>query len=610
MRRLLAALIVGALLAAACTGSDDSTASSDPGTPNTSAETTLVPTSTTAAASPTSSTAAPTTTTMPDPTPQRGGMVVIGDDQEPPTLNPYVPGGDNAIVTIVGQAHMAGAYDIDAHTRELIPELVLEVPTVGNGGVVLNEDGTMTVRWLIRDDAVWSDGVPITGTDFAFTLEFQSATNECWDPDSPFRPEPFDPGGEIEDLDTKTIAIRFEQPGFQHEDLFNWIVPKHAVENTDYCEDWNETTWPAAGPFVVTEWDKGSHIELVRNANYWKRDPETGIGLPYLDEVEFRFIPETEELIEAFGAEELDVIQPPPFFESVAELPALEGVDVQILRGREWEHLNFQFGPDNRNPESMNESHSFRQAVAHALDRDLLVQELWSGMLPGPSNSFLDTMITGISSQPWSIYEHDPERAAALVATACEELGRDCEASPPQIVFSTTSNSDIRYELAQLLPAMLAESGIGVRLELEDQQIFFGDTLDNGDWDVGFWAWKGQPGAAGVISAMDVFDPDGAPPDGRNYYRWGAPNSVVADDAAVAEFRDVLAEMRTSYDYDEVKRLAGVLELILAEQVVVVPVSSDVTVGAVWANEIAGFRMNPTQAGHTWNVEQWHRIDL
>ncbi|MDJ0498531.1 MAG: hypothetical protein QNJ89_11925, partial [Acidimicrobiia bacterium] len=209
----------------------------------------------------------------------------------------------------------------------------------------------------------------------------------------------------------------------------------------------------------------------------------------------------------------------------------------------------------------------------------------------------------------WSVYEHDPARAAILVAAACAELERDCEASPPQVVFSTTSNSDSRFRLAQLLPDMLAESGIGVQLELEDSQIFFGDTLDNGDWDVGLWAWKGQPGAAGLISAMDVFDPDGEPPAGSNYYRWGTPDSVVSEDDAVTDFRDLLAEMRTSYDYDEVKRLAGVLELIISEEAVIVPVSSGVTVGAVWADEIAGFQMNPTRAGHTWNIEMWHRLE-
>mgnify|MGYP000290716011 CR=1 FL=1 len=83
-----------------------------------------------------------------------GGSVVIGDDQVPPTLNPYAPGGDNFIVSIIGQTYHAGVQEISGFTLELLPELVTELPTVANGGVALNDDGTMTVNYTIRDEAL------------------------------------------------------------------------------------------------------------------------------------------------------------------------------------------------------------------------------------------------------------------------------------------------------------------------------------------------------------------------------------------------------------------------------------------------------------------------
>ena len=73
-----------------------------------------------------------------------------------------------------------------------------------------------------------------------------------------------------------------------------------------------------------TEWTKGEFITVVRNDNYWKTDAETGQQLPYLDSVTFRFIPETESIINAFRARELDVIQPPPNTETIETLQALE----------------------------------------------------------------------------------------------------------------------------------------------------------------------------------------------------------------------------------------------------------------------------------------------
>jgi ABC-type transport system substrate-binding protein len=61
---------------------------------------------------------------------------------------------------------------------------------------------------------------------------------------------------------------------------------------------------------------------------------------------------------------------------------------------------------------------------------------------------------------------------------------------------------------------------------------------------------------------------------------------------------------------DEILALAGQIEEILAREVVVIPLNARLVVGVVWADEIAGFQMNSTQAGHTWNIETWHRVDL
>lgn len=604
MRRAATALCAGALLVVSCAGSDSiPTTTRDATTGEQSRATTTVETGE-------DRTSVTTTTTDAAVPALAGGAVLIAEDQWAPTLNPYAPDGDNVVVTTIGQAHLAGAYDIDAATRELIPELVVELPTVNNGGVVINDDGTMSVSWVIRDDAVWSDSVPIGGNDFVFTLEYRSAMDSCWPDDAELRPEPFEVGGTIESVAAKTITIRFEEAGFQHEELFPWVVPEHAVRGSDYCNDWNDRMWPAAGPFVVSEVASDQYVRLTRNQNYWKVDPEAGDRLPYLDEVEFRYIPESGEMIRRFGEGDVDVIQPPPFHETAAALQAIEGVEVQILQGPVWEHINFQFGPNNRNSDSLNQSRSFRQAVAHALDRDLLVAESYSGMLPESIDGFLGTLVPAASSQPWSVYDYDPERASALVEAACEEVERDCATDVPTVVFSTTSDGDVAVRLAEQLPEMLAKAGISVEVQLEESQLFFGDTLDLGTWDVGFWAWVGGSGASPLVSQFRFFDPDAPPPDGDNVYRWGTPGSPLSDDDAVATFRTVLSELRATSDYAEVTRLAGVLELILAEEVAIIPLSSQPTMGAFWADQIAGFEMNPTRAGYTWNIESWHRIDL
>lgn len=544
---------------------------------------------------------------MPETPP--GGVVVIADDQEPRTLNPYAPEGDNLVTSTIGQAHLAGAHDIDAETLELIPELAVELPTVANGGVIVNDDGTMTVKWEIRDEAVWSDGAPITGRDFAFTLEYREAMNECWDEDADWKPV-FAAPGDVATVGDKSVAVRFPSPTLEYEQLFQWIVPEHVVAGTNYCEDWNDTAWPAAGPFVVDDWQRGRSLTLVRNESYWKHDPDGGDRLPYLDGVEFRFIPETQEIMNAFRGREVDVIQPPPFPETIDSLEGLrdEGAEVLIVSGPVWEHLNFQFGPNNRNQESLNRYAEYRQAIAYALDLEQLFTNIGYEEVEA-SYGFITHFTPAATSEPWRQYEYNPDLARQLLAAACERAQRDCVASPPVMVFSTTSNADFRPRFADGLQEMLGEVGIEVRLELEDSQLFFGDTLNGGTFDVAEWAWIGSPGLDGLVSAFDVFDPDTSVPEGDNYYRWGTADSVVRDHDAVAEMRVLLAAIRSTVDRAEIMALAGQIEEVLAREAVVIPTHSRLMMGAVWADEIAGFSMNVTQASHTWNIEFWRRLD-
>ncbi len=592
----LAALLAFALVAAACGGDDDAGADETTTTAADVAETT------TTAAPETTTTAAPeTTTTTEAPGKPYGGEAIVADDQEPPTLNPFVPGGDNFIVSIIGQSYHAGVFDIDGFTLTLIPDLVTELPTVANGGVSVNDDGTMTVNYSIRDDAVWSDGTPITGADFQFTLD------TILDPDLPIDKTTYE---DIisSDAGDKTFTFTLSAPTTLAELMFGTIIPKHAVEGSDFVADWNESMWPSAGPFVFDQWQKGEFVRVVRNDNYFHTDPETGQQLPYLDSVIFRFIPETESIINAFRAREVDIIQPPPATETIEALQALEpeGATVEVLSGPVWEHLNFQFGPGRleRNPNSANENLNYRKCVAHAVDKNLIVDEILAGQVE-PLDSYVEAFSPTLAQGSWSQYDYNVEGATAFCEAAKADLGVDTIST----IFSTTSNNDARVKLSELFVTMFEAVGIDYENQLEDSQLFFGETLDNGRWDVGVWAWVGSPGLSGRVGIHDVFDPEAPPPDGSNYYRWGTEDSSVIDDST-ARYAEVRDAMNLTVDEAELEALINEAESILADNVVIVPLYARLVTAAVWGDEVAGFKHNPTSASHTWNLEHWYRVDL
>lgn len=580
MRRVPALLCVAALAAASCSGGGSGT------------ETTVRRTTSTTVESTTST----TSTTLP-PTPTHGGEVVIGGDLEPPTLNPFVEGGDSSVVSMIGQASMAGVYDIDGSTLELVPELVTRLPTVGNGGVVLNDDGTMTVRYEIRDEAVWSDGAPIDGSDLAFTWQLMrnpDISGERWT-----QLDVVDVG-----VDGKTFTMTFGEPTLAYETLFRYVVPRHVVAGTDFSADWNTQMWPSAGPFVFAEWQQGEYIKLTRNEQYWKTDPATGDRLPYLDAVEFRFVPDQEDLLYQFTQRQVDVVQPPAEPDAIGRLEQLEaaGAEVAIMAGPIWEHLNFQLGPNNRNAESLNQYRAFRQAVAYAIDSERIAARI--GRIPVSSFLHLNS-----GDGPWGQYSYNRDLAEARLADACALAGRDCEADPPHVIFSAASDVGEGSNVGNYLVTALGSIGIEVELQLEESQLFFGDTLHDGTWDMGWFPWAQNPGATGALSTLDHFDPDSPAPDGMNYYRWGTADSLVQDDS-VARFREVLGIARNSFDPGQVRSLADAAEQILADNAVIIPVAARPVVAGVWADKLVGFLMNPTPAGPTWNIEYWYRTDL
>jgi peptide/nickel transport system substrate-binding protein len=604
----LGLLLAFALVVAAC-GDDDAATTT----------TTGAPAATTTTAAP-AATAAPTTTeAMPEGKPY-GGEVISGQDQEPATLNTFAPGGDNTIVSIIGNSYWTGVSDIDGFTLEFIPEVVTELPTVANGGFTMNADGTMTVKYTIREDAVWADGVPISGDDFEFTYDI------VMDPDLPTYKVTWEdilPDSLV--AGPKTFEYTLAAPTVQAELLFGTLIPKHDVEGTDFINDWNDTMWVSGGPFEFDQWQKGEFVRVTRNANYWKTDAVTGQQLPYLDSVIFRFIPETASLINAFKARELDQIQPPPSIATIEDLQSLEseGASVEVLSGPVWEHLNFQFGENRlvRNPGSYNEFLEYRQAVAHTIDKGKIVDEILKGQVE-PMDSYVDAFAPTLSQGAWAQYDYSPDKAIALIADLCARADTDCDANPVTTIFSTTSNNDARVTLSQLFVEMFEDVGIIYENELEDSSLFFGETLDFGNWDLGEWAWSSSPGFTGLVGIHDLFDPESIPPSGQNYYRYGTAAITDADpegfnqgesaviDEFTARFAELRDEMNATVDKDEIILMISEAENLLADQAVFIPLYQRLDPGAIWADELGGYKHNPSQANDTWNMEEWYRVDL
>jgi peptide/nickel transport system substrate-binding protein len=98
---------------------------------------------------------------------QKSITIVIPED--PPSFNPIIV--DSGYDALVMELVLLGLSDIDPNGK-VFPELAAELPTVENGGVVVDDAaGTMSVTWKMRQDVQWADGKPVTANDVIFTYD-------------------------------------------------------------------------------------------------------------------------------------------------------------------------------------------------------------------------------------------------------------------------------------------------------------------------------------------------------------------------------------------------------------------------------------------------------
>ena len=611
MRRFVALMLL--LLAVAACTDDGSAGTVAPSTttPSSTAPATTAPTTTTRPVRPTT-----TTTTLPETVPVGGSVALaVVAPSASFSFSPWAEG----FVADLGETFLAGAWEVDQATFDFIPDLIVEIPTVANGGVVVRPDGTMNVTYRIRPEAVWEDGVPVSGEDFAYTYEAITGLG-LPDADASLYAEILPESVAAGD---KTFSLSLPRPTIDYERLFGVVLPRHAVQGTDPLADWSARPWPSAGPFRFLGWAEtgaspgstGSVAVFERNTAYWRTDA-AGRPLPYLDTASFRFVEGARQAVEGFSRGDFDAITLGDWPDVIDRLGSLDGVVVAVGDGTIWEHLAFQFGANDRNRSSLNASADFRRAVVHAIDRDALAG-LASWANDGALGSFLD-----LSPVPggigWDRYAYDPDLAASLIDDACAAAGRNCAAEPPVVVVTTTAEGSLRPEVGGLVVEMLDAVGCDARLTVEDAALFFGRTFARGDWDLGLWAWDQPAGASGAARTLAHWDPEGPPPQGLNYQRWGTPAVAGQGEdfdqaastvfgAATARYAALLDEMRTTADRDRVLDLAAEAEEILADQVVLIPLATRGGALAWRGDLVAGPSRHPSRPA-AWNLERWYVI--
>lgn len=313
----------------------------------------------------------------------------------------------------------------------------------------------------LNEDAVWTDGTPVTADDVVFTINLianpEVETSEGVDI---AMLEGVTTAGKLEEgltevpnlvaVDDKTVTLKTKKPvdpayikeflGFEL-----GIVPKHIVEKIAIADLSNSefATKPTvtSGPYTLVEYQNNAHVELAANPDYYK-------GEPKIKKI-FAKIMNGTNLITEFQSNGIQMA-------AGGGIGMVPVQDVDILRNDANLEVETYPGFSSQYMLINNKKFTdvkFRQALAYAVNRQLIVDNLLRGegeVLVGGFTSASPYFDDDVEPFPY-----DPEKAKQLLAESGFDTSQELNLIVP-------IGNKVREQSANLIEQDLEAIGLNV----------------------------------------------------------------------------------------------------------------------------------------------------
>ncbi|MEE8389947.1 MAG: ABC transporter substrate-binding protein [Anaerolineae bacterium] len=518
---------------------------------------------------------------------------------------PSLANGTAAVLTITVQAG-----DRVLAASDAIVELTPGTMVQDAGGERVTFDGTpvlmqqMVVTFTLRPDLYWSDGTLLTANDSVFSFALAS------DLSTPTDKTTIEHTASYQTIDLRTV-VWTSVPGFlDHAYFLNFWhpLPLHAWGHIPAAELLNadvSTRQPLGwGPFVLHEWVAGDHITVARNPIYF-RTPE---GLPRVDEVIFRFIPDPTLLAEELLTGRCDVATHDAADAVRAALPDQSYIQALSTHDARWELLAFGISPSQSyNRPDFFEDVRVRQAIAMCIDRQAVVNQVL-GPSGRVSHSYLPPEHPLYAGDSLITWEYASAAGQTLLAAAgwydengdgvreAHNIPGVTDDTPFQITYHTTDDP-LRVQTAQLVQTYLASCGISVSVETLPPETLFAPgpegVLFGQQFDLAQFSWRAVP-----TPLCDLFLSNQIPIAGQ----WYKPNITgFLDDEYDTACLSALDAPPDGAEY-----VAGHVQAqrIFSERLPALPLFQRLKVTLAHTS-VTGLIPDPTHPSELWNIEQF-----
>lgn len=493
------------------------------------------------------------------------------------------------------------------------------------GTMEVTSEDPLTVKYTISDEAVWSDGTPVTINDYL--LDWAAQNPEFLVPgyasgENPDAAPVFDhvsssfaqyvPEGPQGEIDGKEFTVVYnetypdykiligtalpahvaaKQAGLEPAALAQAILDKDAETVKKVADFWNNG-WmfeggqlpsmdqiPSSGPYKLKEggWQSNNSLTLEANDKYWG----TPAGTKNLI---FRFI-EDAQMAQALQNGDVNVINPQPTIDTLGQLEAMgDAVNVETYDTLTWEHLDFNFRDTNVFSDAKG-GIKLREAFAYCVPRQAIVDNLikpindtatiMNAREVFPFQENYEDVVS--ASYDGRFDQVDIEKSKALIA----ESG---VATPIDVRIGYRAGNQRRADQVAQIAASCKDAGFNIIDS--NSATFFEKEVVNGDYEVALFAWAGS---GQIASGQNIYVTN----KGQNY---GEYSNETVDKA--------WATLASSLDPAVQVEQTKIIEKELWDTLFGIPVFAHPGLSAS-SSSVQNVRGTATQDQVVWNAPQW-----
>jgi peptide/nickel transport system substrate-binding protein len=356
----------------------------------------------------------------------------------------------------------------------------------------------LTWTYHIRKGVSFSDGVPLTANDVAYTF------NRIMDG----KLEKTNYGSyvaqitSVEATDDYTVVMTLKKPTPIMEHLGIPILPEHIwskISDDELKQYTNEPdSEPAggvgSGPFILTEAREGQYYTFKRNDDYWA-------GPAHIAGVEYRLYRNADALVQALKNGEIDFADDldANIFSAVQNV---DGITARSSAYYGFNYLTMNGGARTVDGTPIGTGHPslkdprVRLAIHYAIDKDALVDRTLDGR-GTPGTTIIPPLYPEHADPPDPV-TYDPDKANEILDDAGYKRGADGIRTMPDgsdpLVYTlySRSNSETSQTTIKFLQGWLKDIGIDSTAQTVSEDRLY-EIAGEGTFDMYEWGWVVEP---------------------------------------------------------------------------------------------------------------------